>query len=147
MPTAPFDATDVTDADVFEELSRSNGPSTTTMLNQPTDDDMPEDMDDPIDEIPQIEVQNSETPSTVVIDRFPFGNPGAPIPGLPQGLSAYESYQAAASESVWAPFRSQVDWKFAHWAKMCGPTSSAVMELLAIPEVRHNLFFISILYY
>ncbi len=147
LPTAPLDSTDVTDADMFEELSRGNGPSITTILNQPPIDDTLEVPEDPIEEIPQIEMQNSEMALTVVVDRFPSGNPGAPIPGLPQGPSAYESYQATASDSVWAPFHSQCDWKFAHWAKTCGPTSSAVMELLAIPEVHRDLFFISILYY
>ncbi|KAI9442877.1 hypothetical protein BJY52DRAFT_1206753 [Lactarius psammicola] len=40
---------------------------------------------------------------------------------------------------IWAPFRSQCDWEIAHWAKMRGPTSTAVMELLAIPEVVDRL--------
>ena len=147
MSTASLDATDLTDADVFEELSRGNGPSTLTIPNQPTVDDALEVPDDSIEEIPQVEVQNSETALAVMIDHFPTGNLGAPILGLPQGPSAYESYQATASGSVWAPFHSQCDWKFAHWAKMCGPTSSAVMELLVIPEVCCVVFFISVLYY
>jgi len=147
LPTAPLDSTDVADADMFEELSRGNGPSIATILNQPAVNDTLEVPEDPIEEIPQIEVQNSETALTVVIDCFPSGNPGTPIPGLPQGPSAYESYQATASDSIWAPFRSQCDWKFVHWAKTCGPTSSAVTELLAMPEVHRDLFFISILYY
>lgn len=139
---APLDSTDTTDADLFEELSGGNGPSTTTILNQPALGDALEVLEDVIDEIRQVEVQNSEPALTVTIDRFPSGNPGAPIPGLPRGPSAYKSYQ-----TVWAPFRSEVDWKFAHWAKMCSPTSSAVAELLAIPEVCRDLFFISALHY
>ncbi|KAI9448874.1 hypothetical protein BJY52DRAFT_1206479 [Lactarius psammicola] len=64
----------------------------------------------------------------------------APIPGLRQGSLVYDSSQAAFGASVWAPFRSQCDWEVAHWAKMCGPTSSAVTELLAISEARtHQL--------
>jgi hypothetical protein len=144
---APLNSIDITDVDLFEELSRGNGPSTLTIPNQPTVDDALEVPDDSIEEIPQVEVQNSETALAVVINHFSTGNPGAPILGLPQGLLAYESYQATASGSVWAPFHSQCDWKFAHWAKMCGPTSSTVMELLAIPEVCCVVFFISVLYY
>jgi len=143
---APLDSIDITDADLFEELSRGNGPSTATTLNQPALDDTSEVPEDLIEGISQIEGQNSETALTVMIDHFPSGNPGMPIPGLPQGPSAYESYQATASDSVWAPFQSEIDWKFAHWAKMCGPTSSAVAELLAIPEVCHDLVFIFTLY-
>ena len=143
---APLDSTDITDADLFEELSRGNGPSTATTLNQPTLDNTLEVPEDLIEEISQIKGQNSETALTVIIDRFPSSNPGALIPGLPQGPSAYESYQAAASDSVWAPFQSEIDWKFAHWAKMCGLTSSAVAELLAIPEVCCDLIFIFTLY-
>jgi hypothetical protein len=33
------------------------------------------------------------------------------------------------------PFTSQLDWKVAHWAKMRGPGSTAVSELLRIESV------------
>lgn len=72
----------------------------------------------------------------VVIDHFPFGHPGAPIPGMHGNPSMYEATQEHLGDSEWAPFRSQCDWEFARWAKMRGPTSTAVTELLAIPEVR-----------
>ncbi|KAN0103742.1 hypothetical protein V8E52_011679, partial [Russula decolorans] len=41
--------------------------------------------------------------------------------------------------SIWAPFCSQCDWEVAQWAKMRAPTSSAMADLLAIPEVVQNL--------
>ncbi|KAI9437037.1 hypothetical protein H4582DRAFT_2112014 [Lactarius indigo] len=41
--------------------------------------------------------------------------------------------------SIWAPFQSQCDWEIAHWAKMHGPTSSAVVSLLAIPQLVDKL--------
>jgi hypothetical protein len=107
--TAPLDSIDITDADLFEELSRGNGPSTATTLNQPTLNDTSEVPEDLIEEISQIEGQNSETALTVMIDHIPSSNLGAPIPGLPQGPSTYEFYQAAASDSVWAPFQSEID--------------------------------------
>ncbi|KAF8271891.1 hypothetical protein EI94DRAFT_1697891 [Lactarius quietus] len=34
---------------------------------------------------------------------------------------------------------SQCEWEIAHWVKMCGPTSSVMEELLAIPEVVDKL--------
>jgi len=52
LSTASLDTTDLTDADVFEELSRGNGPSTLTIPNQPTVDDTLEVPDDLIEEIP-----------------------------------------------------------------------------------------------
>ncbi|KAN0139715.1 hypothetical protein V8E53_002377, partial [Lactarius tabidus] len=36
-------------------------------------------------------------------------------------------------------FNSQCDWEIACWAKMCRPMSSAMEELLAIPEVVNKL--------
>jgi hypothetical protein len=82
---------------------------------------------------------NSETSqsagSHVIIDLFPFGQPGVPIPTMQQSSSVYEATHNSLGNSIWAPFQSQIDWEFAHWAKMCGPTSTAVTDLLAIPEV------------
>ena len=74
--------------------------------------------------------------SGVVVDHFPFGHPGAPIPGMHGDPSVYEATREDLGDSVWAPFQSQCDWEFARWAKTRGPTSTAVTELLAIPEVR-----------
>jgi hypothetical protein len=73
--------------------------------------------------------------SSVVVDIFPFGNPGAPIPGVPQGRSSYAHFRATQGDTVWAPFRSQRDWDIARWAKTHSISSTAVSELLAIPEV------------
>ena len=73
--------------------------------------------------------------SGVIVDHFPFGHPGAPVPGLQRSASMYEATHESLGDSLWAPFRSQCDWEFARWAKMRGPTSTAVTELLAIPEV------------
>src|SRR6266702_584095 len=72
--------------------------------------------------------------TTLVIDRFPHGHPGAPVSGIGQA-SIFEATCNGLGDSIWAPFRSQCDWEIARWAKMRGPTSTAVTELLAIPEV------------
>jgi len=76
-------------------------------------------------------VPNAERSPAVVIDCFPSGKAGTPIPS-----TARESNEDTAAQSVWAPFISQCDWQIANWAKMRGPTSSAVTDLLAIGEVR-----------
>ncbi|KAH9173192.1 hypothetical protein EDB89DRAFT_2113987 [Lactarius sanguifluus] len=75
----------------------------------------------------------------LIVDRFPHGSPGAPIPGTVQGSHVYQSSEETFESSVWAPFRSQSDWEIARWAKMRGPTSSAVADILAIPEVVDKL--------
>ena len=80
------------------------------------------------------ETSHSAT-SNVIVNYFPFGHPDAPVPGMEHGLSVYETTCESLGDSLWAPFRSQCDWEFARWAKMRGPTSTAVTELLAIPEV------------
>ncbi|KAI9457974.1 hypothetical protein BJY52DRAFT_1204447 [Lactarius psammicola] len=72
-------------------------------------------------------------------ETFPHGSPGAPIPGALQGCSDYWSHEDELSTSVWAPFHSQCDWEIALWAKTRGPTSSALTELLQIPEVVNKL--------
>ena len=89
----------------------------------------------------QTETGNSETPNAVVIERFPHGHSGALVADILQGTSIYESAQDRLGASLWAPFRSQCDWEIAHWAKMRGPTSTAVTELLAIPGVGAGSYF------
>ena len=70
------------------------------------------------------------------VKRFPLDSPGAPIPSSHQGSTSYHSSQDLFAASDWAPFHSQCDWEVARWAKMRGSTSSAMEELLAIPEAR-----------
>ncbi|KAH8987479.1 hypothetical protein EDB86DRAFT_3065716 [Lactarius hatsudake] len=77
--------------------------------------------------------------SQLVIDRFPHGSPGAPIPGTLQGTHLYQSSHETLGSSIWALFRSKCDWEIVCWAKTRGPTSSAVADILAIPEVVDKL--------
>ncbi|KAF8258815.1 hypothetical protein EI94DRAFT_1814546 [Lactarius quietus] len=88
---------------------------------------------------PQHNANQSESLMLLVIDRFPHGEPGAPVPGGHLGSSRYQQSQEAFGDSIWAPFSSQCEWEIARMAKMCGPTSSAMEELLAIPEVVEKL--------
>ena len=67
---------------------------------------------------------------------FPGCHAGAPTPCA--STSSYDQYQREVDthgRNPYAPFRSAVDWKVAHWAKMRGPGSTAVTELLQIEEV------------
>lgn len=127
------DNVDVMDADAFESLLQGDGSTATNLDWRGPTEDIREGPEPPS---VSIDVGNFEAASTVVVEHFPSGSPGAPIPGAPQGQSLYEAHQSAPGDSVWAPFLSQRDWDIAHWAKTRGPTSSAVTALLAIPEVR-----------
>jgi hypothetical protein len=40
-----------------------------------------------------------------------------------------------ANQNIYAPFSSELDWKFARWAKLRGPGSTSVTELMAIEGV------------
>ncbi|KAI0639530.1 hypothetical protein C8Q77DRAFT_1224356 [Trametes polyzona] len=56
--------------------------------------------------------------------------------------SGYQTYGAKVQGSdgnPYAPFRSEIDWKIAQWAKMQGPGSNAFSDLLAIKGVVETL--------
>jgi hypothetical protein len=133
------DNADTMDANTFETLSQHNTAS--SVAHQETDHSngdhslaQPPEGTGPL--IIQTETGDLETSRpNMVIKRFPHGHPGAPVAGIPQGASVYESAQDGLGESLWAPFRSQCNWETVRWAKMRGPTSTATTELLAIPGV------------
>ena len=129
------DPADIADADAFEELTQNSQDFAMTTPDQLTTNE-PLDLPDTPEELPNdMEAGNMEAGPTVVIDRFPSPSAGAPIDGMSCGNSPYESQWGVDGDSIWSPFTSQCDWLFARWAKMRGPTSSAVTELLGIPEV------------
>jgi len=137
------DPADATDADVLEALS--NNPSTAPNLERdrrievqtsvPLEFIEPEPECAPPTYSTSPEADSLDEASQLFICNFPHGSPGAPIPGACQGSSFYHSNQETFCDSNWAPFYSQCDWEIAHWAKMRAPTSLAMEELLAIPEV------------
>jgi hypothetical protein len=133
--TDDIDPADLADADALEDLLDSPNLSAREQLTvdetvdhipQPNQTEVPEDQADTVD---------SELASAIVIERFPFGMPGAPIPGRAKEPPAYDSQATLTADSPWAPFQSQLDWDVARWVKLRGPTSTAVSELLAIPGV------------
>jgi len=130
------DPANITDTDTFEELAQNNTCFVTTNTDQPTIDKSPC-VPEGLEQLPNdMEAGSTGAMPTVVINHFPSASAGAPIHSMPHGNPSYESQRGADGDSTWSPFTSQYDWLFARWAKMRGPTSSAVMELLAIPEVR-----------
>jgi hypothetical protein len=128
------DPADVWDAEALEILSRD-------MNIIPGQESTPEPpsaaiSDDPGP--PSTSIENAEFGGapTIIIDRFPFGSPGAPIAGPHENAAMNVPNVMTPGGPKWAPFHSQCDWEIAHWAKTRGPTSSAVTDLLTIPEVR-----------
>ncbi|KAG9315400.1 hypothetical protein JVU11DRAFT_4549 [Chiua virens] len=79
------------------------------------------------------------------IDRYPGDTAGHPTPKsagaplLPNANRCYaeqlEGQMGGAGQCPYWPFTSQLDWEVAHWAKMRGPGSTAVSELLSINGV------------
>jgi hypothetical protein len=131
-----IDPVDAMDAEAFEALSQGIDDSPLYLPSQEYTADPPALLEDPGRQPTRIEASKSGV--TVVIVRFPFGSAGAPINApLPphENASSNRLSIMSHSNSIWAPFRSQRDWEIAHWAKMRGPTSTAVNDLLAIPEV------------
>ena len=119
---------DIEDADIFETLGRP-GP----IPEQAASDELPMPTPPPETTVQDIqsEAANPESSPLVVIDSFSHGSAGVPISDGPHA----DDTDREESSFTWAPFGSQCDWEVAHWAKMRGPTSSAMADLLAIPEV------------
>lgn len=73
------------------------------------------------------------------IERVSVGHPSAPLKGktIKHGYQLYQDdlHARADAGNPWAPFNSKIDWEIAHWAKLRGPGSTAVSELLNIGGV------------
>ncbi|KAJ7161228.1 hypothetical protein B0H12DRAFT_1246967 [Mycena haematopus] len=77
-----------------------------------------------------------------IIVKYPGTSAGKPISGARNQTSekAYEStLKDSAPSNPYAPFTSKKDWEFARWAKLRGPGSTAVSDLLNIEGVRESL--------
>ncbi|KAJ3775118.1 hypothetical protein FB446DRAFT_638542 [Lentinula raphanica] len=75
------------------------------------------------------------------IQHYPDPRAGAPIEGQSTIVSENSKYfqNLKAGANPWAPFGSQTEWEIARWAKLRGPSSTALTELLSIPGVCENL--------
>lgn len=75
--------------------------------------------------------------------RYPDPHAGAPIPSQDELIderSKYHSTLRGVSTNPWAPFHSEIDWKIAQWAKLRGPSLTALTELLQIDGVSRLHF-------
>ncbi|KZT19755.1 hypothetical protein NEOLEDRAFT_1077268, partial [Neolentinus lepideus HHB14362 ss-1] len=72
----------------------------------------------------------------------PVSRAGEPLRATDVWSSEYHKYSAQLGgheDNVWAPFVSQLDWEVAWWAKLRGPGSTALTELLSIEGVCEAL--------
>jgi hypothetical protein len=90
--------------------------------------------------------QSSDTPATPDSAPFIVNFPGAgKVLGkqpLPAGYQQYAGNFHAEENNLseWAPFSTRLEWEVARWAKLRGPSSTALSELLQIDGVS-QLFF------
>ncbi|KIJ65793.1 hypothetical protein HYDPIDRAFT_109810 [Hydnomerulius pinastri MD-312] len=76
------------------------------------------------------------------ITHFPVPTAGQPIVtqnGAQTQFESYESYFKEDPANVYSPFTSSMEWKFVRWAKLRGPSSTAVSDLLEIEGVHERL--------
>jgi len=141
------DTADIMDANMLDTITQiqtnklldleSNGPDPEQIL-------LAELVSPPEDLANLVEPSSIHTHPEEVIECFAHGKPSAPMDGL-QGSSIYNSSREGLGSSIWAPFQSEIEWDFAHWAKSNRLSSSALADLLAIPNVCPFFFFITLL--
>lgn len=68
----------------------------------------------------------------IYVDHF-GRQAGAILENADAEKSGYAAY--APHPNIYYPFGSEMDWNFGKWAKLRGPSSTAVTELLSIPGV------------
>ncbi|KAF6756066.1 hypothetical protein DFP72DRAFT_1008140 [Ephemerocybe angulata] len=78
------------------------------------------------------------SPNSPVVVKYseerPNKRPGCAISTRSVGDEVY-GQAVNNEENLWAPFASKLDWEVARWAKLRGPGSTALTELLAIEGV------------
>ena len=63
------------------------------------------------------------------------GRAGAVVEEATPSNNCYSAEIGTHDQNCYAPFNSELDWKFARWAKLQGPGSTSVTELMAIEGV------------
>jgi hypothetical protein len=76
------------------------------------------------------------TPKEYKIEPFPSEHASAPFQPALAVHSDYVRYRSQLNgDNDYAPFMNKLDWEIARWAKIHGPSSAAVTELLQIEGV------------
>lgn len=74
-------------------------------------------------------------------DKFPLSNAGVPITSSSSKTPPTNSYfhNTQSDTNPYAPFADRMNWEIARWAKLRGPGSTAISELLSIDQVGIHL--------
>ncbi|KAF5386197.1 hypothetical protein D9615_002285 [Tricholomella constricta] len=75
-------------------------------------------------------------------DAFPGSTAGAAVPVAVISPGLYNQYKrqfGSTEANIWAPFRSKLDWEIVRWAKLRGPGSTALTELLKLDNLQERL--------
>ncbi|KAF8063166.1 hypothetical protein FPV67DRAFT_1421162, partial [Lyophyllum atratum] len=66
---------------------------------------------------------------------------GAPVPDVAEDplYAAYQRELPDGEINMWAPFASKLEWELARWAKLRGPGSTALTDLLKIEGFKDRL--------
>jgi hypothetical protein len=139
-PSPGFRAThlDVDDEDDVL-MDDPNGHNSSVANSQGIDDEDEDSEDDPDNEEEVLHEEGCNNVTVgedrVFIETFPsqYGDAGIV---MERGTgSLYKTYSNDHQDNMYAPFKSKLDWDFAQWAKLRGPGSTALNELLNIDGV------------
>lgn len=72
----------------------------------------------------------------IYVASFP-GNAGAILPNEEARKFGFSGY--TCEDNFYAPFLSELDWGVGKWAKLRGPSSAAMTELLELPGVSDHI--------
>ena len=71
-------------------------------------------------------------------DKYANSHAGEPVPNIPSDTPAFAKYSSKIANSEtnpYAPFANKINWDIARWAKLRGPGSNSLAELLAVEGV------------
>lgn len=79
-------------------------------------------------------------------DHYPDSGAGAPDSDIlePNAFADYSAQITNSDTNPYAPFENKLNWDIARWAKLRGPGSTALNELLKIQDVSIVLIFYNI---
>ena len=68
-------------------------------------------------------------------DIYPESKAGVPITNTSPHTTPHDSHHPKSDNTPYFPFPDRINWEVARWAKLRGPGSTAVSELLSIDKV------------
>ena len=78
--------------------------------------------------------------------KYPNSYAGCPLPNTACSATSFAQYGSKIADSdknPYAPFANKINWDIAKWAKLRGPGSNSLAELLAIEGVSSQSFYLN----